>query len=187
MKVKLANVRLAFPALFEMESVKGGKPAYGARFILAPNHPGVAEIRKAIKEVAEAKWPGKGSKVVDSIRTDKQKMCWFESNYVNDEGDVYDGFDGMYHLGTKSQVQPLVIDRDRTELTARDGRPYSGCYVNATVEIWAQDNEHGKGIRAQVTGVQFLKDGDAFAGGTRASADEFEDLSDMGIEEDEFA
>jgi hypothetical protein len=45
------------------------------------------------------------------------------------------------------------------------------------VEIWAQDNNYGKRINASLKGVQFVRDGDAFAGGGAASPDEFEDLS----------
>ena len=47
----------------------------------------------------------------------------------------------------------------------------------AKVEIWAQNNKYGKGIRAELRGVQFYRDGDAFTAGGVAKADEFEDLS----------
>lgn len=66
--------------------------------------------------------------------------------------------------------------RDRLLLTVTAGRPYSGCYVNATITIFAYDNQ-GKGISASLGGVQFFRDGDAFAGGGVASEDDFDDLS----------
>ncbi|MGJ0626521.1 ssDNA-binding protein, partial [Xenorhabdus bovienii] len=78
---------------------------------------------------------------------------------------------------TIAKGRPLVIDCDRTPLTAQDGRPYSGCYVNATISIFAYDKK-GKGIGASLGGVQFLRDGDAFAGGGVASVDDFDDLSE---------
>ena len=40
--------------------------------------------------------------------------------------------------------------------------------MNAIVELWAQDNNYGKRINASLAGVQFAKDGEAFAGGTVA-------------------
>ncbi|MDE9571706.1 ssDNA-binding protein, partial [Xenorhabdus bovienii] len=43
--------------------------------------------------------------------------------------------------------------------------------------IFAYDN-NGKGISASLGGVQFYRDGDAFAGGGVASVDEFDDLSE---------
>ncbi|MWN55950.1 ssDNA-binding protein, partial [Escherichia coli] len=54
----------------------------------------------------------------------------------------------------------------------------AGCYVNAVIDIWAQDNNFGKRINASLGGVQFLRDGDAFAGGGVASADDFDDISE---------
>ncbi len=59
---------------------------------------------------------------------------------------------------------------------AADGKPYSGCYVNGIVDIWAQDNGFGRRLNATLKGVQFVKDGDAFSGGTAVSADAFDDL-----------
>ena len=77
-----------------------------------------------------------------------------------------------------------ILDKDKTELSQTAGRPYGGCYVNATIEVWAQNNDFGKTTRAQLLAVQFAKDGDAFGAGTaKGSADEFEDLSDSGDED----
>jgi hypothetical protein len=53
--------------------------------------------------------------------------------------------------------------------------PYAGCYVNATIVVWAQDNEHGKRINAQVKAVQFFKDGEAFGAAAVNPDDEFTD------------
>ena len=85
----------------------------------------------------------------------------------------YDGFTGNMYVSSRGQMKPTVINSDCTPLTAADGKPYSGCYVNAQVALWAQDNGYGKRINAQLRGVQFLRDGEAFGGGAVASADEF--------------
>lgn len=58
-----------------------------------------------------------------------------------------------------------------------DGRPYSGCYVNAKVQIWAQKDKY-VGVRCTLVSVQFVKDGDAFGGGGPATADGFEAVED---------
>ncbi len=89
------------------------------------------------------------------------------------------------YITASNKDRPLVIDVNRTPLTAQDGRPYSGCYVNATIEFYAYDN-NGKGVSASLRGVQFFRDGDAFSGGSVASVDEFDDLS-MAEEEDDIA
>ena len=57
------------------------------------------------------------------------------------------------------------------------GRPYAGCYVNAVLEFWAQDNKFGKRVNATLMGVQFFRDGDAFSGGGAASDDDFDDVT----------
>ena len=57
MKIKLNNVRLAFPALFEAKTVNGeGDPRFSAVFLMDPKHPQLEEIRKALKQVAKEKW-----------------------------------------------------------------------------------------------------------------------------------
>ncbi|MNP47458.1 hypothetical protein D3C76_1415120 [compost metagenome] len=77
------------------------------------------------------------------------------------------------------------MDRDRTQLTAQEGKPYSGCYVNVIVDIWAQDNSYGKRINAQLQGIQFVRDGEAFSGGgTSADASDFEEIADGADAED---
>jgi len=52
----------------------------------------------------------------------------------------------------------------------------------AIVDLWAQDNQYGKGIHAKLLGVQFMKDGDAFSAGAVIADDDFEDL---GIDSDD--
>ena len=78
---------------------------------------------------------------------------------------------------TRAQGRPLVIDADKSPLTEQDGKPYSGCYVNASIELWAQDNNYGKRVNASLSGVQFFRDGDAFAGGRAADVDDFDDVT----------
>jgi hypothetical protein len=71
-----------------------------------------------------------------------------------------------------------VYDKNKTFLTEADGKPYAGCYVNCALNIWAQDNQYGRRINAELVSVQFLRDGDAFSGGVRSTGDEYEDLSE---------
>lgn len=177
MKIMLPNVRGAFLTLFEAKTVNGeGEPAYSGSFLIDPNTAeGKATIEKldaAIAEVAKAKWGAKAEAILTAMRKNN-KLALQDGDAKAD----YDGFAGNMFVSTRSKVRPLVIDRDKTPLTAADGRVYSGCYVNAQIELWAQDNSYGKRINAQLKGVQFNKDGDAFGGGgTPASADDFGDL-----------
>lgn len=178
--------RLAFASIWTPTAF-GDSPVekYRARIIIDPKDTAsVKAIRDARKQVAEAKWAKKATGIMSAIAGDRQKDSWFESDYVSQDGEINDGFEGMFHLSTTSEVQPTIIDRDRTELSRRDGRPYAGCYCVFKVDIWPQDNKNGKAMRAQLAGIQFWKDGDAFGGGVRAKVDDFDDLSDLG-EDDE--
>lgn len=182
MKLMLNNVRLAFPQLFKPTTVNGeGEPAYSASLILPPNHPQAEAIREAQEKVGSEKWGAKWAAVKKEL-TAKDRFALHDG----DSKTQYDGFEGNLFVATraKQSARPTVIDRNKTPLTEADGRPYAGCYVNASIELWAQDNAYGKRINAQLRGVQFYRDGDSFAGGAPASADEFGDVEEGADAED---
>jgi hypothetical protein len=176
MKMLIKNVRMAFPAIFEAEAFGDGDPAYGAKFIVPSNHPQLAEIRKEVIRAATEKWGEKGAGVLALLKDDK-KVAWVEGPYRNKNGDIYDGFDNAFHLSTrnggKAPVKPSVFDQHNRSVTQADGVVYSGCYVDASVEFYAQDNGYGRRINCSLRGVRKAGDGDSFGGGGAASADEF--------------
>lgn len=180
MKIKLNNVRLAFPALWEAKTVNGeGEPKFGASLLIDPSDKALIKaINAGIDAVAAEKWGAKAAGIVALARkTDKVALH---------DGDLkaqYDGFAGMLYVSANSAARPVVVDRDKTPLVQADGKPYGGCYVNATVELWAQDNKYGKRVNAQLLGVQFFADGDSFGASSSGSADDFDDLA-VGAEED---
>ena len=171
--IQLKNVRLAFPNLFEATSVNGSEPSYSATFILPPDHPQIAEINKAIDAEATAKWGAKGAANAAALRA-ADKVCLHNGDTKAD----YAGFAGNLFINARNKVRPTIVDRDRSPLTIADGRPYGGCYVNAIVDIYAQDNNFGKRINASLKGVQFAKDGLPFSGGGVAAADAFDVVPD---------
>lgn len=173
MKVKLQNVRLAFPRLFKAEQVNGeGDPQFSATFILPKNHPNVKDIENAILQVAKEKWAEKAETMLKKINAEL-KSCLKDGDLKAD----LDGFAGKYFINASNKTRPYVINRDKTQLNPDDGVIYAGCYVYAVIDIWAMDNKFGKRICASLSGVQFYKDGDAFTGGGIASGDDFDDLS----------
>ncbi len=180
MKVRLEDseaqpVRLAFAQhLFTAGTVGGeGKPAHSVTAILGRKHPALVKLAAAEEEVAKEKWGAKAASQLKSIRA--------AGKGVIKDGDLkanYDGFEGMSYVSMRSDKRPNVYDRDGSQLTEADGKVYSGCYAHAILEVWAQDNQYGKRINAQVTGVAFSRDGDNFGGGaTPSTADDFADLS----------
>lgn len=173
MKLRLNNVRLAFPTLWEAKTVNGeGKPAFSATFLIDPADPQVATINKAIDQVAAEKWGAKAAAILAGARK-ADKVCLHDG----DMKAAYDGFPGNLYVSARNPVRPLVIGPDKAPLVEADGKPYAGCYVNVSLELWAQDNAYGKRVNATLMGVQFFRDGDAFAGGGVASDDDFDDVS----------
>lgn len=174
MKIRLNNVRLAFPALFEAKTFQGeGAPAFSAAFILGADHPQLEQIKAAIEKVGSEKWGAKWPQIKKTIEA-KDALA-FRSGDLKTE---YEGFEGNFYVSARNKTRPAVFDRDsKTRLEQEDGKPYAGCYVNAAIEFWAQDNSFGKRINASLSGVQFFRDGEAFAGGGVATEADFDDLS----------
>jgi len=168
--IMLPNVRMAFPQIFTPSQVNNeGKPAFSASFLFPPTHPVVAIIQAAITKVANAKWGEKGPEILKALIAG-DKVCL----HNGDSKSQYDGFVGNLFVSARSPTRPGVFAQDRSPLVEADGKPYSGCYVNAQIALWAQANNFGKRVNAQLRGVQFLRDGEAFGGGAVAQADEFD-------------
>lgn len=190
--VKLSIARLSFPDIWEAVQFQGTGPfAYKASFlqsedqvvhIQTPDGWKKTTMQKVIDQVAAEQWKAKAASVLKAISGDPQKCCWYDGNLKE-----YDGYEGNFVLATsrgQDKGRPLIMDADKTPLTEKDGKPYAGCYVNATVEVWAQDNKFGKAIRATLRGIQFVKDGDAFSAGTPVNEDEFDEIEAPETEDD---
>lgn len=174
MKIVLKNVRLSFAHIFTPQvDAETGKAAYSTNLILPPEHPQLAKVNEAIIQVAKEKWNDKAASVLKALKI-KDAICL----HNGDTKAKYDGFEGNFFISARSPTRPLVIDRDRTPLTEKDGRPYSGCFVNASIDIWSQDSKFGQRINAGLAGVQFYKDGPAFSGAAIATPDDFEEFGD---------
>lgn len=168
MSIKLNNVRLSFPSLFQKAQFDGAETKYEATFLLDKvKHAAVIkEIQTAIKAKVDSDL--KGAKVPAN------KLCLRDGDEVE-----YDGYSGHMTLKASTKKRPLVLNKDKSPLTEEDGVVYSGCYVNAIIDLWAQNNNYGKRINATLLGVQFAADGEAFSsGGSSASADDFDDIDD---------
>lgn len=177
MELKLKNVRLAFPKLWRAEQVNGeGKPAFSAAFLIQPTDPQIAEIGRVMKAVAKEKWgEAKWETMYNQLKA-TDKLCL----HNGDTKPNIEGYPGNYFINGRNGVKPLVIDANKAPLSESDGKPYGGCYVNCVLELWAQENKFGKRINATLSGVQFARNGDAFAGGQAADESAFDDISDTG-------
>ena len=172
------DVRVAYAqGLFEARAAKvGDKPKFGAAFLFPATHPALKEISTYVIAAAKAKWGDKADDMLKQLKAADRLPV-----HNGDAKASSSGYAGNFFMNAGNAVRPLILDADaRTPLEAKDGKPYSGCYVNALVEIWAQDNQHGKRINASLLGVQFVRDGERLAGGSTATADDFEPIPGAG-------
>ena len=171
-QIRLENVRLAFPNLWEAKQVNDqGAAKFSAAFLFPPGHPAEKAVKEALSQVAKDKWGEKAAELYKSLKA-KDRLALHDGATKAE----YAGYEGNLFVNATNALKPLVVDGNKQPLSVQDGKPYSGCYVNAKVEIWAQDNKHGKRINASLMGVQFVKDGERLAGGSVASEDDFEEI-----------
>ena len=185
MKLHLNNVRVSFAnGLYKASAFEAGQQEkYGADFILQPDsvvlrvNPDGTKTKTTIREaemaVATEAWKAAGGKVLASLEGSKKSIRDGDKR-VNGAGEVYEGYEGHVYVTAKSPTRPLLVDANRTPITEEDGTIYSGCYVNAIVDLYANTKPATKGVFAALKGVQFVRDGDAFGGGAPAKADEFD-------------
>lgn len=166
-KIILKNVRISFADLFKKGSFNGEETKYGATFLLNKEEhaDSIADIKAQIAELVKTNL--KGAKIA------ADKLC------LRDGDDVeYDGYAGCYSIKCSTKKRPIVIDRDRSPLTEDDGKPYGGCYVNASIDLWVQNNAYGKRVNSTLLAVQFFKDGEPFSDGSTGDINDFDLFSD---------
>ena len=69
MKLRIENVRLAYPSLFEPNvDAKTGRKMYGCKLILPQDHPQIAQIKAAILEVGKEAWKDQAEVVLKGLK-----------------------------------------------------------------------------------------------------------------------
>jgi hypothetical protein len=172
-KIFLPNVRLGFPKLFRPEPFEeGGVPKFQAMYVLDPEDKKHRKVIELIEETIDAlikeQWKKKPAKLKAWALIDGDELA---------EDEKYADFSGKMLVNASNTRRPVVCDRDKSPIAEEDGIIYAGCYVNATITLWTYDNKFGKGISANLRGVQFAKDGEPFGEHIDVD-DEFEDIED---------
>lgn len=178
-KIQLKNVRLSFADIWTARAFEeGAEPKYGATFLVEKGSENDKAIQAAIKEVAKEAWGAKADSNLAKIKGNPNK-----EGYRDGDTQDYDGYANNNFIRASGKVRPTIVNKNRSPLTEADGVIYSGCYVNAIIDIYAYDSK-GVGISAGLKGIQFVKDGEAFSGGGVASADDFDDIEEGADAED---
>tara|TARA_Y100000593_G_scaffold83521_2_gene157526 strand:- start:29061 stop:29750 length:690 start_codon:yes stop_codon:yes gene_type:complete len=193
MKVVLINVRASFLSIYEpnvqtqddgskRETWKANalidKDEYKSGEAKAKYMGKVMPVKDALAKASAA---AKEKKWGDEKKWPKLKP---EKVFVRD-GDLEDweGYPGNYYVSANAPLsdKPACVTNRKNKdgwIPAEPGgagAPYSGCYINMTIEVWAQDNEHGKRVNAKLKAIQFRADGEAFGAAPTDPNDDFDD------------
>lgn len=170
MDARLSYAHLWHPKKFDDSS----KPRFECAFLLDPEDGKHAEIIKGIEaEFARI--------CIEQWGSVPNNLKGKPFGLADEMGKEYDGWQGLFYISANCRPQrPKVVDRNpKIELSEEDGRPYAGCYVNGTVQLWADARKaFGPRVNGSLRAVQFLRDGESFTGGGPIDAsNEFEDVS----------
>lgn len=174
MEILIKNARLSYPHLFTASAFTPGQEAkFSAQLLLPENDKQLPAIEAAMLAAVEAKWPGKGAKMLASFETRNRAVK--SGNKVRPDDATYEN---QIAISASNKSRPLVVDKNRSIIAEEDGVIYAGCRVNAKVRFFAYDNV-SKGVSASLLGVQFAGDDDPLGGSSVAKIDDFDDLDDL--------
>jgi hypothetical protein len=177
-EIYLSNLRLSFPKLVEPvsnSSIPNSDRKYGCDLIFEPGDSQFATVMAEVGSIAAEKWGAKAGAILQMVQNDRRLRCFGAGSEKVDSKTMtpYEGYDGgkTYVAASANEDRaPVMIRLDGTvcdnlntmERQALARKMYGGCYVNAAISLWAQDNQFGRGIRCQLLAVQFAKDGSPF-------------------------
>ena len=177
--VTLLGVRLSFASLFEPNKQKNEdgteRETWKSNFLIPKEEAAemIGVFRGKHYPILQAlKLASAAAKTLEWGHEDKWPKLKPEKLFLRD-GDLEDweGYPGNFYVSANAPIasRPAVVtnrkDASKKWIVAEPGglgAPYSGCYVNSVIRIWAQDTEHGKRVNSSLKTVQFLKDGEAF-------------------------
>ncbi len=158
------EVRCSFPRLYGTEVRDDQSFGPGIALILeAVKHKAVLELIKNEMRLAIANTPK-----LKANPPAPDKMCLKKPE---DENLKY--MPGNLIVKANNPRPPEVLHADgRTKMTEATDKIYSGCYVNAKIEIWGQANKWGRRVNAKLIAVQYVPKEAASFDGSYVSPEE---------------
>lgn len=160
----LPRVRLSFPHLWKPYAMEvGQEEKFEATFILDNTEHG------ALLDDIDA--------LIDRIALDEfKKKIGFKRclRDGNEKSDLEGYGDGTSFIKASNKIRPGIVNRRLEPITEAQGVIYPGCYVNATVRFWVQNNQWGKRVNCQLRAIQFVEDGISFGLSQVDATKEFE-------------
>lgn len=170
--------RISYPKLFKAEGIKNdpsSKPRFGCGILLPKTDKAAKKlIDDAMKALIDEKLDGTKPKAKDLFIKDGD----------GEEGDEFSA--GCWVLSAnrqESQGRPTVLDRDKSPLTAEDGKIFAGYWCQFVIGLYVPKG--WKKVCASLEVVRFVAEDETFGAG-RVDPDELpDDLPGVDDDEDE--
>lgn len=166
------RARLSFPHLFipKVNEISEDKtPKYSCTLLFdeeAQNTPEYKAMVAAIGPIAKEKWG-------DKIKTIKLRHPIRDGSEKED----LEGYAGCKFISVSSKQAPQLVFAYKDPATGKLKKIedsldlYAGCYVKASLTIYAYDKAGNRGVNFGLRNIQKLSDGDPLGGRTRADDD----------------
>lgn len=198
-RVKLKNVRLSFPHIYEAQERENDdgttRENFNCALMIPKDHDQIDQIKKALKRAGlEARKKAWGDDEKNWPKIPGHRQFFKDGdNEDHTERDEYADHFFINASAPKSRPPSVVTnrkDKNNKWIEAEQGgknSPYAGCYVIAIIEVWAQKKDTKKNIpnrlNATIEIVQFYADGEPF-GAQRADPNDLLDDDDVTDEGD---
>jgi hypothetical protein len=164
--------------LFEARTVQGGtNPRYSYSIIVDKNSPSFKIFSAAVEKSVKAVFGDEWQKKLKEWKNNSMRCCFMEGPVKNEDRYPEDTI-VISTNRNQSQGRIAVFDRKLNQLTVDDGVVYPGCIVNATFNLWTQNDAGQIGLRAQAVNIQFVRDGEALSGGGVAGSQGLKPIED---------
>lgn len=173
------KVRLSYANIWEPKSIKDSEPKYSCSLLIPKSDTETVNcIKQAIQNAYEnGKNVLAGSgKTAPALKLIKTPLRDGDEERPDDET-----YKGMYFINATSKNKPGIVDRSMEKIEDPT-EVYSGCYVRASINMYAFSVSGNRGIACGLNNLQKVSDGDSLMGRTSA-ANDFDALED---EDDDF-
>ena len=147
---------------------EGKDDQYALTLIWKEDNPKLAKLKKAIEEVAIAKFGAKAPQMMAKGQLKNPLRPGSDKDSEEFEGGVF--------LTARTSEKPQVVDSDAEPIMDQMDF-YSGCLARADIYLFAYEKAGNKGVSAILNSVQKLGDGERRSG-RRTAADAFKDLDE---------
>lgn len=162
--IMLKEVRLSFPSVFKKAVFHGVVGKFEATFLFPKTD---VDNKKLVDDAI--------TEALTSSKITVPKNSRFLKDGDDNDSD-YNGYAGNWSVKASNHVRPTLINRDRAPIAEDDDILYAGCYVNAIIDVWVQDNKYGRRLNANLHGIQFVKKGESFGMCNADHTEEFDVL-----------